>query len=254
MECPSCERENPRASRFCLGCGTSLARRCSGCGRELPPDAAFCDDCGRPVTQAEAPRSEFAPAAAAEAPRSFASGRYQVRRFLGEGAKKRVYLARDSMLDREVAIGLLKTEGLDEGGLARVRREAQATGRLGDHPHMVTVFDVAQDGAQIFIVSQFMAGGDVEARIGEAPEHRLAVDEALRITEQVCRALEHGHGQGIIHRDVKPGNVWLAEDGTARLGDFGLALAADRTRLTEEGMIVGTPAYMPPEQAVGGEV
>jgi serine/threonine protein kinase len=86
-----------------------------------------------------------APATAAPLPASFASGRYQVRRFLGEGGKKRVYLTHDTLLDREVAIGVIKTEGLDEGSVLRVRREAQAMGRLGDHAHIVTVFDVGQD-------------------------------------------------------------------------------------------------------------
>ncbi|MCI0549012.1 MAG: serine/threonine protein kinase, partial [Candidatus Rokubacteria bacterium] len=184
-------------------------------------------------------------------PVSLASGRYRILRFLGEGAKKRVYLAHDELLDRDVATAVLKTEGLDAPGLSRVRREAQSMGRLGDHPHIVTVFDVGQEGEQVFIVSRYMAGGDVEQRLREAPERRLPLDEALRIALEACRALEHAHARGVVHRDLKPGNVWLTEDGTTMLGDFGLALAVDRTRITQEGMMVGTAAYMPPEQAVG---
>src|SRR6266511_3056370 len=77
---------------------------------------------------------------------------------------------------------------------------------------------------------------------------------SLRIADQVCQALEYAHAKGIVHRDLKPGNVWLTADGTAKLGDFGLAVALDRSRLTQAGMMVGTVSYMPPEQATGGEV
>jgi serine/threonine protein kinase len=223
VRCTECQREIPGDAAFCGYCGSSVRTEqdCPDCGRANPPDMRFCSGCGRALESptltppTAAPTRSRAPAPAA--PESFAAGRYAVQRFLGEGAKKRVYLARDTLLDREVAIALLKTEGLDEAGLARVRREAQAMGRLGDHPQIVTVFDVGQEDTELFIVCQHMAGGDVERRLREAPEHRLAMDEALRIAEQVCRALEHAHGQGIVHRDLKPGNVWLAEDGTAML-------------------------------------
>jgi class 3 adenylate cyclase len=200
-----------------------------------------------------APAETTAPSPA-PAPSSFAAGRYQVQRLLGEGAKKRVYLARDERLDRDVAVALIKTEGLDEAGRTRVAREAQAMGRLGDHPHIVTVHDIGEDQGQLYIVSQYMAGGDLEGHLAEAENRRLPIDEALRIAEELCRALEHAHERGVVHRDLKPGNVWLAEDGSARLGDFGLALSLDRSRITQEGMMVGTAAYMPPEQALSGEV
>ncbi len=271
MTCASCGRDNRADSRFCLGCGASLARGCPSCGRELPPDAGFCDGCGERITTGPSQLTKSpstvmetlrgtpssgspAPSSVPSAPSSLAQGRYQISRFLGEGAKKRVYLAHDSLLDRDVAIALLKTDGFDEAGLQRVRREAQAMGRLGDHPHMVTVHDVGQEGDRLYIVTRYMSGGDVEARIQQAPDRRLAQDDALRIAAEVSDALEHAHGNGIVHRDLKPQNVWLTKDGTAMLGDFGLAVVSDRSRLTQEGMIVGTAAYLPPEQAVGGEV
>jgi class 3 adenylate cyclase len=182
---------------------------------------------------------------------SFADGRYTVKSFLGEGGRKRVYLAHDSKLDRDVAIAVIKTEGLDAGGLVRVRREAQAMGRLGDHPHVVVVHDVGEDEGQPYIVSRYMAGGSVEEQLANAEGHRLPIDQALRTAEQVSLALDHAHKNGIIHRDLKPGNVWLTAEGTAMLGDFGLAMALDRSRMTAHGMMVGTVAYMPPEQALG---
>jgi class 3 adenylate cyclase len=177
-----------------------------------------------------------------------------VRRFLGEGSRKRVYAAYDTALRREVALATVKTEGLDEAGLVRVRREAQSMALLGDHPNIVTIHDIGDDGGRPFIVSQFMSGGSVEDLLARAEDHRLPVSDAIRIAGEVASALEHAHARGVIHRDLKPANVWLAEDGSARLGDFGLAVVADHSRITSEGMMVGTVAYMAPEQALGGNV
>jgi hypothetical protein len=245
MQCTSCRRENPGDARFCMGCGSALARRCGACQADLPAEANFCPRCGHPA-------SAVAPAPAGPEPSSFASGRYQVQRLLGEGATKRVYLAHDSRIDREVALGTIKTEGLDESGVQRVQHEARAMGRLGDHPNIVAVYDVSEEGSQLYIVAQYMPGGDLQQRLRDVDGHRLEVDEALRLAEDVCVALEHAHERSVVHRDVKPGNVWLDAEGRARLGDFGLARAADRTRITQQGMMVGTAAYMAPEQALGG--
>ena len=259
--CSACEHPNRAGRRFCAECGAPLALACAACGGRNEPGERFCGDCGAPLgaagsgarTAAVASAGPiFAPAAPrAAAPSSLAGGRYQIERFLGEGAKKRVFLARDTRLRREVAIALIKTEGLDDAGLVRVRREAEAMGQLGDHPNVVTIFDVAEEGGQVYLVSRYMSGGDVESRLREAEGRRLAIPEALRTAGDVARALDHAHRRGIVHRDVKPGNVWLAEDGTAQLGDFGLAVLVDRSRMTQEGVMVGTVAYMPPEQALG---
>jgi class 3 adenylate cyclase len=256
--CPSCGRENREDAKFCKGCGGSLASTCPSCGADLDADASFCDKCGASLTEAAPPARTPTPAPSPALPASFAGGRYQVRRFLGEGGRKRVYLARDTKLDSDVAIALIKTEGLDEAGLTRIRREAQAMGRLRDHPNIVTVFDIGEedgpDGqAQPYIVSQYMAGGDLEELLQQAENRRLPLDQALRIAVEIRQALEHAHGRGIVHRDIKPGNIWLTDDGTAKLGDFGLAMALERSRLTMEGMMMGTVAYMPPEQALGRE-
>ncbi len=184
-------------------------------------------------------------------PASFVSGRYVVKSFLGEGGRKKVYLAHDERLDRDVAFAVIKGEGLDFGGLERVRREAQAMARLGDHANVVTIYDVGDEEGQPYIVSQYMSGGSLDDLIREAEGHRLAVEQVLRIGGQVCDALEHAHSQGIVHRDIKPGNIWFSQTGTAQLGDFGLALAAEHARMTTEGTMLGTVAYMPPEQALG---
>jgi hypothetical protein len=237
-----------------------------------------------PTVSGAVPPSSPSPAAVAPIPTAFANGRYQVTRFLGEGGKKRVYLAHDTLLDRDVAFALIKTEGLDDAGRERIQREARTMGRLGAHPHIVSVFDLGDEPggpeaqgrpsqtshagpmskalgrrsetshAQPYIVTELMVGGDVEGLIENAPEHRLPLTRALEIGGQVCRGLEFAHAQEVVHRDLKPGNVWLTADGTAKIGDFGLAVALDRSRLTQAGMMVGTVSYMPPEQALGGEI
>jgi len=194
------------------------------------------------------------PAPTPEQPTSFANGRYDVKRFLGEGGKKMVYLANDTTLDRDVAFALIKTDGLDETSRTRIQREAQAMGRLGSHPHIVTVFDLGEEGGQPYMVTDLMGGGDVEGLIEDAPGNVIPLEQAVKIARETCRGLEFAHSRGIVHRDMKPGNVWITSDGVAKIGDFGLAVSLDRSRLTQEGMMVGTVSYMPPEQAMGGEV
>ena len=213
---------------------------CPACGAEYRSGARFCRACGAALAlQDAASPAEVAPAVAA-VPISFAGGRYRVNKLLGEGGKKKVYLAHDTLLDREVAFALIKTEGLDEAGRSRIQREAQAMGRLGSHPHIVTVFDLGQELDQPYMVTELMGGGDVEGLIEKAEDHRISLEQALEVAQETCRGLEFAHGRGIVHRDLKPGNVWITEDGTAKIGDFGLAVSLDRSRLTAEGMMVGT--------------
>lgn len=120
--------------------------------------------------------------------------------------------------------------------------------RLGDNANVVTVYDIGEEDGQPFIVSQFMGAGSLADLLVSGS---LPVARAIEIGIDIARALEYAHAQGVIHRDVKPGNVWLGDDGSARLGDFGLAIALDRSRLTVEGTMIGTVAYMSPEQATG---
>jgi tetratricopeptide (TPR) repeat protein len=202
---------------------------------------------------AESPKTD-APPKEESLPTSFVSGRYEVKRFLGEGGKKKVYLAHDTTLHRDVAFALIKTEGLDDAGRTRIQREGQAMGRLGSHPHIVTVFDLGVEGDQPYMVTELMGGGDVEGAVEKAENHRIPLEQAIKTAIEICRGLEFAHSHNIVHRDLKPGNVWLTSDGVAKIGDFGLAVATDRSRLTQEGMMVGTVAYMPPEQAMGGTV
>jgi tRNA A-37 threonylcarbamoyl transferase component Bud32 len=185
---------------------------------------------------------------------SFANGRYQLLSLLGEGGQKRVFLARDKELDRDVVIGVLNRRRIESDSLGRLRGEAKALARLEEHPNVVSVYDIGEEEGNPFIVTQYVRGGSVADVLTACRPAPLQIPEAIRIAAQTCRALDHAHAHGILHRDVKPTNVWLMRDGTVKLGDFGLALSLDGTQLTDEDMRVGTAAYIAPEQALGSGV
>jgi DNA-binding CsgD family transcriptional regulator len=210
------------------------------------------------IAASPTPSTEHPPSAngdtPADQPDAFANGRYRIIRMLGEGGRKRVYLAHDNVLDRNIALAVIKTERSDPASRTRITREAQLMGRLGDHLSILPVHDLGLEEDQPYLVLPIMSGGDLEAIIRQAPDHRIPLEQSLDIARSVCRGLEFAHSRGVIHRDLKPGNIWLAPDGTARIGGFGLALADDDERITREGMVVGSAAYMPPEQAMGGEI
>ena len=179
------------------------------------------------------------------------AGRYRIRSRLGRGASKEVYLAYDEWLDRDVALAIVvAAAGSDaaSGPGARVTREAQVTGRLGDHPNIVTVYDTGRDGDVPYLVLRAMEGGS----LGDAlRKQRPRIHDAIRLGRQVAAGLAHAHGHGVVHRDVKPDNIWLDAGGAAALGDFGVASGHGHERLTAEGVIVGTVRYLSPEQIRG---
>lgn len=184
-------------------------------------------------------------------PTAFADGRYQLLSLLGEGSKKWVYLARDTRLNREVALALFKPNESASDALLRVQREARALALLGDHPHIVTLYDLGEEHGQPYFISQYMAGGTLQEQLRRSENHRLSLEDALQLTDQLCQALAYAHQHGILHRDLKPSNVWFTEGGVAKLGDFGLAASLDHSRFTLEGVLIGTAAYLPPEQLQG---
>jgi hypothetical protein len=179
------------------------------------------------------------------------AGRYDVRRRLGRGAVKEVYLARDRRLDRDVALAIVVGGGGDDAARARVAREAQATGRLGDHPNIITVYDSGEHDGVPYLVLRAMDGGSLADLLAR---ERPSIPEAIRLGSEIAAALAHAHAHGVIHRDVKPDNVWLTADGDAALGDFGIAHVDGAHRLTTEGSVIGTLRYLSPEQARGEAV
>jgi serine/threonine-protein kinase len=183
---------------------------------------------------------------------TIAEGRYRVERVLGDGPKSTVLLAHDSELGREVALKLLG-EGLasDPSFRARFAREARVAAGLS-HPNIVTVFDVGEADGRPFIVMELVPGRTLEERLRR--EGKLGAHDVLAVARQVCEGLEHAHANGLVHRDLKPGNLIERDDGTVKIADFGIARAVEGTELTEAGTIVGTAAYLAPEQAEAGTI
>jgi len=180
-------------------------------------------------------------------------GRYTIERELGQGGMATVYLARDLKHNRNVALKVLKPELAAVVGAERFLAEIETTANL-QHPHILPLFDSGEADGFLFYVMPYVQGETLADKI--AREKQLPVDEALGIATSVASALQHAHDRGIIHRDIKPGNI-LLQDGQPVVGDFGIALAvggAGGARLTETGLSVGTPYYMSPEQATGDQV
>jgi tetratricopeptide (TPR) repeat protein len=174
------------------------------------------------------------------------SNRYRIDAQLGEGGMGVVYRAHDTLLDRPVALKSLAPHLLSAEGLKRLLREAQSAAKL-THPNIVSVYDVIEEGDTRLIVMEYVDGQTLRSLI-PLPWQR-AVDVAL----DICRALAFAHGRGTVHRDIKPENVIITSDGAAKVMDFGLARSEGRSRMTQSGMILGTVAYMAPEQAVSGQ-
>ena len=182
------------------------------------------------------------------------ASRYEIERRLGAGGMSTVFLATDSVLERAVAIKLL-AEHLadDEDFVARFRREALAAARL-QHPNIVQVFDSGQDpeSHRHYIVMEYVEGPSAADLLREYRE--LDVEQTVAIVRDACHGLDYAHRAGVVHRDVKPGNLLLAEEtGITKLADFGIAKAAEQTRITQVGSVLGTAAYLSPEQARGEE-
>jgi eukaryotic-like serine/threonine-protein kinase len=176
------------------------------------------------------------------------NGRYRIEEALGRGGMAEVYRAFDVRRNYQVAVKVLREDLAEDWEFVRrFRTEADSLARLA-HRNIVRFYSIEQDGRLAFLVIDYIRGDTLQGRIFEA-HGPLPTPEALRITQQVAAALEYAHAEGVIHRDVKPGNIMLQADGTALLADFGIAKAADLATMTTA--IPGTPAYMSPEQCRG---
>lgn len=197
----------------------------------------------RPGTGASDTASEF---------RSRSFGRYQLLRPVGEGAMGSVFLAHDASLDRQVALKIPKVEGKSAGEfLARFAREAKAAAGL-KHPNICSVFDTGEQDGVPYITMEFIDGFPLSRFVGSS--QLRSIDSILQMVATIAEAVEHAHSKGIIHRDLKPGNILVDADFKPYVTDFGLARrinSANESRMTQEGLIIGTPAYMAPEQVRG---
>jgi eukaryotic-like serine/threonine-protein kinase len=183
---------------------------------------------------------------------ALAGGRYRVEDVLGRGGMASVYLARDEELERPVAVKVLAEHLADQPEFHdRFLREARLAAQLS-HPNIVQVFDVGEENGSPFIVMECVEGSTLAQELNERGP--LEPDEVVDLALQICGGLEHAHAAGLVHRDIKPQNLLLRPDGTVKIADFGIARAAETTRLTQMGSVLGTAAYLSPEQALGEEV
>ncbi|MEO8563088.1 MAG: protein kinase [bacterium] len=177
-------------------------------------------------------------------------GRYAIEREIAHGGMARVYLARDLRHDRRVAIKVLREELSAAVGAERFLAEIRVTASL-QHPHILPLFDSGSDAGLLWYAMPFVDGETLRARMSR--QGAMPVADAVRIAREIAEALDHAHGHGVLHRDVKPENV-LLQDGHALVADFGIALALEQAggeRITHTGLALGTPQYMAPEQAAG---
>ena len=178
-------------------------------------------------------------------------GKYEIRRELGRGAMGVVYEGYDPFIKRVVALKTIRADQLSgedsENVIARFRREAQAAGRLS-HPNIVSIYDFGEDAGSWFIAMEFVKGRELKECF-EGNE-RFTTANIVRIMSQILAALAYSHRQGVIHRDIKPANIFMLADGSVKVADFGIA-HIEASNLTQVGAVMGTPAYMSPEQIMG---
>ncbi len=178
-------------------------------------------------------------------------GRYEIIERVGRGGMGAVYRGRDTVLDREVAIKVMSSDfAADESSRPRFYREARAAAKL-QHRNIVTIFEFGEEDETPFIVMEFLRGMDLSKRIRTEPP--LTLEQKLDIIAELCTGLHFAHEQGVIHRDVKPANIWLVPDGSVKLLDFGIAKFSSST-MTRQGSVFGSLSYMSPEQVNGSDV
>ncbi|HEY5941221.1 MAG TPA: protein kinase [Gemmatimonadales bacterium] len=259
LTCLACGGDLGPDNRFCSQCGAGV-RACVTCGRPLLDSEGFCPSCGTPAdstaildsSDGQEPDSTSGWAEVAQRLRRATLGEFEIGPELGRGAMAAVFLAHEISLDRKVAIKVMSPGLLmDEGMAERFKREAITIANL-NHPNIVSVHSVRQAEGLHFFVMRYIRGRALEDVIQQAG--RLPLPIVRSILSQVGSALSYAHRSGVVHRDIKPANILIDEDGNAVVTDFGIAKVAELPSATNPGALVGTPAYMSPEQCSGAEV
>jgi len=230
IKCPRCQSVNPETATFCADCGTKLT--------SLHPEKEIPFSRTRTIQQPSRALAEG----------SMLAGKYRILEPIGKGGMGVVYKAEDTKLKRTVAVKFLPSELSDDSEAGeRFLREAQAAAALSHH-HICTIHEINEEEQQPFIVMEYVEGQSLNQKIKQGP---LGQAVALEIAIQVAEGLEEAHKKGIIHRDIKPGNIMLTTKGQAKVMDFGLAKVLGASLITKEARTMGTVAYMSPEQAKG---
>jgi serine/threonine protein kinase len=219
--------------------------KCPKCQVAVSDDSHFCSKCGASLKEEGQTRTIQGPGLIFKKGQTIA-GKYQIIQKIGEGGMGVVYKAQDTKLDRPVALKFLPSEMTrDPASNKRFIQEAKAAAVLS-HPNITVVHEIGEDKGQTFIAMEFIEGDTLREKIESGP---LDIEEAIGIASQVAEGLKEAHETGIIHRDIKPANIMLTKKGQAKIMDFGLAKLSSGADLTKPSMIMGTVAYMSPEQA-----
>ena len=230
-----------------------MAIKCPKCQFENPDDTLYCGKCTTPLK----PLEEFSATKTLETPaKGLTSGttfatRYEVIEELGKGGMGRVYKALDKEINEEVAIKLLKPEiASDESTVDRFRNELKFSRKIA-HKNICKMYHLAKDEDTPYITMEYVRGEDLKSFIRK--KEKLSDVEALSIAKQVCEGLVEAHRLGVVHRDLKPQNIMIDEEGDAKIMDFGIARSVEAPGVTQTGVMIGTPDYISPEQAEGEE-
>ena len=228
IKCPKCHSENPETKQFCADCGTQLPPPLS-----QPP--VMTETLQTPVRELST-GSTFA-------------GRYQVIEELGHGGMGRVYKVQDTKIGEKIALKLIRPEtGLDKTSLERFSNELKLARKIR-HKNVCQMFDLGEDQGTRYITMEYVHGEDLKQLIRKVGQ--LSPGQSIGIARQVCDGLEEAHKLGVVHRDLKPQNIMVDDDGKARIMDFGIARSLTGKSITGAGVMIGTPEYMSPEQIEG---
>jgi serine/threonine protein kinase/tetratricopeptide (TPR) repeat protein len=233
-----------------------MAIKCPKCQAENPDTKQFCGDCGTRLTPAQEARPELTetlqtPVRELTSGSNFA-GRYQVIEELGHGGMGRVYKVQDTKIGEKIALKLLRPEaGLDEKSLERFSNELKLARKIR-HKNVCQMFDLGEDQGARYITMEYVHGEDLKQLVRKVG--RLSPGQAVGIARQVCDGLEEAHKLGVVHRDLKPQNIMVDEEGKARIMDFGIARSLSGRGVTGAGVLIGTPEYMSPEQVEGKDI
>jgi serine/threonine protein kinase/Tfp pilus assembly protein PilF len=231
MKCPKCQAENPDTQRFCGNCATPLP--------------SFGEFSSSQTETVQTPVRELTTGT------TFA-GRYQIIEELGHGGMGRAYKVLDTDIKEKIALKLLRPEiALDKETVERFSNELKLARKIS-HRNVCRMFDLGKAEGTTFITMEFVPGEDLKKLIRKMGQ--VGAARAVSIAKQVCEGLAEAHHLGVIHRDLKPQNIMVDEDGNARIMDFGIARSLSGKGITEAGVMIGTPEYMSPEQAEGKEV
>ena len=228
---------------------------CAHCASPLPEGCRFCVNCGadvgEPSSSGTSSLDDVGVARLTRMLREETAGEYEIERELARGGMGVVYVATEIQLRRRVAIKVLPPAlTFGEAAIHRFRREARTAAAL-DHPNIIPIYRVSSGGELMWYSMKLLEGRSLDTLLKE--QERLAFNDVVDTLEQVADALDYAHQRGVIHRDIKPGNIVLDDRGRVTVTDFGIAKEVQEGSLSESGALLGTPFYMAPEQYVGGE-